>query len=111
MTPYTSTKLWEGQKINMKMKRRSTRKWTIRRLKMERKLKKKKDKECKNKEDTEGGGKEKHRKIPKDKKNPTFIKAKLIKLESKVQALALKKEELQKLLEEAEKSAAANPNG
>lgn len=61
--------------------------------------KKKKDKE----------GKEKKTKNPEDKKDQAKLKLKLEKLDAKMQALAIKKEEIMKLIKEAEK-AAANPN-
>ncbi|CAL0305044.1 unnamed protein product [Lupinus luteus] len=61
-----------------------------------------KSKEKKTKKDK--GGKEK--KNPEDMKDPAKLKQKLEKLDTKMQALVAKREEILKLLEEAEKGGA-----
>ncbi|XP_021734168.1 protein PXR1-like [Chenopodium quinoa] len=81
------------------------------------KEKKKKDKESKEKGDNnqehskeKGGGKEKKKKNPEDKKDPSKLKLKLEKIDTKMRDLAAKREEILKSIEEAEKNAVANPN-
>lgn len=71
--------------------------------------KKKKDKECK---DKEGGEKEeKKKKNPEDKTtDPAKLKQKLEKMDAKMQAMAVKRDEILKMISEAEKNA-ANPSG
>lgn len=64
--------------------------------------KKKKDKESKD-------GKEKKKKNPEDKNDPTKLKQKLEKLETKMQALAIKRDEVLKLIHEAENAAVKPP--
>ncbi|XP_022923831.1 protein PXR1 [Cucurbita moschata] len=57
--------------------------------------------------DKEGGEKkEKKKKDPADMKDPLKLRQKLEKLEDKMQALAVKKEEILKLIHEAEQNAA-----
>ncbi|KAF5758488.1 hypothetical protein HanRHA438_Chr16g0742241 [Helianthus annuus] len=51
--------------------------------------------------------KEKKEKNPEDKNDPTKLKAKLEKLDSKIQALNVKREELVKLIEQAQANAPA----
>jgi hypothetical protein len=53
--------------------------------------------------------KEKKEKNPEDKKDPTILKQKLEKLDTKMQALAAKREELLKLLNEAETNSSQPP--
>ncbi|GFZ17527.1 hypothetical protein Acr_26g0007970 [Actinidia rufa] len=60
--------------------------------------KKKKEKDGKDKEDC--SGKEKKKKNPEDKKDPTKLKQKLEKIDSKIQALNAKREETLKLINE-----------
>ncbi|CAH1424779.1 unnamed protein product [Lactuca virosa] len=60
-----------------------------------------KDKKKKEKKDK----KEKKEKNPEDKNDPAKLKAKLDKIGSKIQALNVKREEILKLLEEAEAKA------
>ncbi|XP_021761751.1 protein PXR1-like [Chenopodium quinoa] len=83
------------------------------------KEKKKKDKESKEKGEGDnnhehskekGGGKEKKKKNPEDKKDPSKLKLKLEKIDTKMRDLAAKREEILKSIEEAEKNAVANPN-
>lgn len=66
------------------------------------KKKKNKDNDGKEKENKEEGGKEKKKKNPEDNKDPIKLKQKLEKLDTKIQALEAKKEEIMKLLKEAE---------
>merc|ERR1712177_29350 len=74
------------------------------------KKKKKEDKECEGKEDKEdGAGKEKKKKNHEDKNDPTKLRAKLEKIDAKMQALNQEKEEILKLLQEVEKTA-TQPN-
>ena len=70
----------------------------------EQKKKDKKDKEGKDKEDKEGGGggKEKKKKNPEDKNDPAKLRQKLEKIDTKMQALVAKKEEILKLINEAD---------
>lgn len=70
---------------------------------------KKKDKDGKVKEDKEGG-KEKKKKSPEDKNDPAKLRKKVEKIDSKMLALVAKKEEILKLLEDAEQ-AAPNASG
>lgn len=70
--------------------------------------KKKKDKDGKCKED-KAEGKEKKKKNPEDMKDPSKLRLKLEKIDSKMQVLVAKKEEILKLLKEAEQGAPA-PN-
>ncbi|KAF3437784.1 hypothetical protein FNV43_RR20540 [Rhamnella rubrinervis] len=67
----------------------------------EEKKKEKKDKEGKDKEDKEGG-KEKKKKNPEDKNDPAKLRQKLEKIETKLQALLAKKEEILKLINQAD---------
>ncbi|OIV89864.1 hypothetical protein TanjilG_23129 [Lupinus angustifolius] len=87
-------------------------------------IEKKDKKDKKEEKDEEGGGKEaekskdkkkkkekdgKEKKNPEDKTDPAKLKLKLEKLDTKMQALVAKREEILKLLEEAERGA-ANPS-
>ncbi|XP_008437610.1 protein PXR1 [Cucumis melo] len=66
--------------------------------------KEKKDKEKHGEGEDEEKKKKKKEKNPADKKDPTKLRQKLEKLEAKMQALAVKKEEILKLLHEAEQN-------
>ncbi|KAK7304593.1 hypothetical protein VNO77_42476 [Canavalia gladiata] len=68
-----------------------------------------KEKKKKKKKDKEGKEEKKKKKNPEDKMDPENLKTKLEKLDTKMQALVAKKEEILKLLKEAEQ-AAANAN-
>ncbi|KAF5178306.1 hypothetical protein FRX31_032104 [Thalictrum thalictroides] len=71
--------------------------------------KKKKDKNGEGEEDKEGGEKkEKKKKNPEDKNDPAKLKLKLEKLDAKMQALAIKKEEILNMIKEAEKNGTAS---
>ncbi|KAF9604235.1 hypothetical protein IFM89_004941 [Coptis chinensis] len=73
--------------------------------------KKKKDKVVEGEEDKEGGGKkEKKKKNPEDKNDPGKLKLKLEKLDAKMQALAIKKDEILNLIKEAEKNVTSGAN-
>lgn len=63
----------------------------------------KKDKKCKDEEKAEK--KKKKEKNPEDKKDPQKLKLKLEKLDAKMQALVSKRDEILKLLNEAEQIA------
>ncbi|KAI8543440.1 hypothetical protein RHMOL_Rhmol08G0218100 [Rhododendron molle] len=71
--------------------------------------KKKKDNECK---DKEGGEKEEKKKKNLEDKttDPAKLKQKLEKMDAKMQAMAVKRDEILKMISEAEKNA-ANPSG
>ncbi|KAG7019857.1 hypothetical protein SDJN02_18822, partial [Cucurbita argyrosperma subsp. argyrosperma] len=63
-------------------------------------------KKGKDKDKEEAEKKEKKKKDPADMKDPLKLRQKLEKLEAKMQALAVKKEEILKLIHEAEQNAA-----
>lgn len=87
--------------------------------KTEKKEKKDKDKKDKHEDDKNGGGEEgedqekkskkkdkktKKEKNPEDKKDPEKLKMKLRKIEDKIQAMVLKKDEIVKLIHESEQA-------
>ncbi|XP_010444127.1 PREDICTED: nucleolar protein 58-like [Camelina sativa] len=87
--------------------------------KTEKKEKKDKDKKDKHEDDKNGGGEEgedqekkskkkdkkaKKEKNPEDKKDPQKLKTKLQKIEDKIQAMVFKKDEILKLIHEAEQA-------
>ncbi|XP_010459278.1 PREDICTED: nucleolar protein 58-like [Camelina sativa] len=87
--------------------------------KVEKTEKKDKDKKDKHEDDKDGGGEEgedqekkskkkdkkaKKEKNPEDKKDPQKLKTKLQKIEDKIQAMVLKKDEILKLIHEAEQA-------
>lgn len=84
--------------------------------KTEKKEKKDKDKKDKHEDDKNGGGedqekkskkkdkKTKKEKNPEDKKDPEKLKMKLKKIEDKIQAMVLKKDEIVKLIHESEQA-------
>ncbi|CAN6814359.1 unnamed protein product [Brassica oleracea] len=90
--------------------------------KADKKEKKDKDKKDKNEDDKKGGGEEgedqekkskkkdkktKKEKNPEDKKDPEKLKMKLQKIEEKIQAMVLKKDEIVKLIHDAEQAKAS----
>lgn len=87
--------------------------------KTEKKEKRDKDKKDKHEDDKNGGGEEgedqekkskkkdkktKKEKNPEDKKDPEKLKMKLKKIEDKIQAMVLKKDEIVKLIHESEQA-------